>query len=136
MGLAITGEHNELSNAVRAFLDGAHARSANRELQDTRGIELPEFWSAFAELGFLGLHLPESYAGGGAGLPEAAIVAEQLGATLAPGPFVPTMAASFVIAERAVARGPSGAAAGAGEWAQHCRDRHERRGTRWRCLDR
>jgi alkylation response protein AidB-like acyl-CoA dehydrogenase len=101
VGLAITADHIELAGTVAAFLDGVGARAANRSLQDKPTVELPEFWSRFAELGYLGLHLPESTGGGGVGLPEAAIVAEQLGATLAPGPFVPTMAAAAVLASYA-----------------------------------
>jgi alkylation response protein AidB-like acyl-CoA dehydrogenase len=119
--LAITGEHAELAQAVAAFLDGVGARAANRRLQEAPAVETPPFWGAFAELGYLGVHLPEAHGGGGAGLVEAAIVAEQLGATLAPGPFVPSMAAAAVLAAfsddvplPALARGESVAAIATG----------------------
>jgi alkylation response protein AidB-like acyl-CoA dehydrogenase len=100
MALAINAEHLELADTVAAFLDGAKARSANRELltADAAAVQTPAFWAKFAELGFLGLHVPEAHGGGGAGLAEAAVVAEQLGASLAPGSFTPTMAAAAVIA--------------------------------------
>ena len=54
-------------------------------------------WPALAELGWLGLHLPESYGGSGFGLPELVVVVEELGCAVAPGPFVPTVAASAAI---------------------------------------
>ncbi len=58
---------------------------------------LPPFWSDLAELGWLGLHLPEAVGGSGYGLPELVVVVEELGRALTPGPFVPTVIASAVI---------------------------------------
>src|SRR6202034_4587297 len=55
-------------------------------------------WGELGKLGWLGLHLPEEYGGSGFGLPELVIVVEQFGRAVAPGPFVPTVIASAVIA--------------------------------------
>ena len=52
-----------------------------------------------AELGWLGIHLPEEYGGSGAGLLELAVVLDELGRQVAPGPFLPTVLASAVIAQ-------------------------------------
>nr|MDT0665803.1 acyl-CoA dehydrogenase family protein [Micromonospora sp. DSM 115978] len=49
-----------------------------------------------------GLHVPEEFGGGGAGLPELVAVVEELGRAVAPGPFLPTTAVSAVIAARGV----------------------------------
>ena len=49
-------------------------------------------------LGLLGLHISEEHGGSGFGLPETLIVAEQMGRYLAPGPFVPTVVTSAVLA--------------------------------------
>ncbi len=51
-----------------------------------------------ADLGWLGLHLPEAHGGSGFGLAELVLVVEALGAVVAPGPFLPTVWASAVIA--------------------------------------
>ena len=51
-----------------------------------------------ADLGWLGLHVPEAHGGSGFGLAELVIVVEALGAAIAPGPFLPTVWASAVIA--------------------------------------
>ncbi len=59
---------------------------------------MPEFWSEFAELGWLGLHLPEDVGGSGYGIEELVIVVEELARAIAPGPFVPTVIASALIA--------------------------------------
>jgi alkylation response protein AidB-like acyl-CoA dehydrogenase len=45
-----------------------------------RGEKTDELWHALAELGFLGVHLPEKYGGGGAGIAELAIVCEEVAA--------------------------------------------------------
>ena len=60
--------------------------------------ELPKFWDELAELGWLGLHLPEDVGGSGYGLPELVVVLQELGRAVAPGPFLPTVMASTVIA--------------------------------------
>src|SRR5262249_20623904 len=44
------------------------------------------------------LHIPEEHGGSGYGLPELVVVVEALGAAVAPGPFVPTVIASAVLA--------------------------------------
>ncbi|WP_319447730.1 MULTISPECIES: acyl-CoA dehydrogenase [unclassified Mycobacterium] len=98
MGIAITEEHRELEKVARSFLATHKCRLVARELLDSPTEELPVFWSELAELGWLGLHLPEEYGGSGFGLPELVVVVEQLGRAVAPGPFVPTVIASAVIA--------------------------------------
>ena len=54
-----------------------------------------------AELGWLGLHVPENKGGSGFGLPELVVVTEELGRAVTPGPFVATVVASAVIDESA-----------------------------------
>ena len=58
----------------------------------------PAFWAELSGLGLLGLHISEERGGSGFGLAETLIVAEQMGRYLAPGPFVPTVVASAVLA--------------------------------------
>ena len=47
-----------------------------------------------ADLGYLGIHVPEAYGGAGAGLSELIVVLEEIGRQVAPGPFLPTVMAS------------------------------------------
>ncbi|MFA1545295.1 acyl-CoA dehydrogenase [Actinomadura chokoriensis] len=98
MAIAISEEHRELARTARSFLRDHEARAAGRALLDADKEELPAFWTEFAGLGLLGLHLPEEHGGGGAGLQELVVVAEELGRAAAPGPMLPTMIASAVIA--------------------------------------
>ena len=98
MSIAITDEHRALAQTVSDFLDKNGARAAARALLDAEREELPSFWREVGELGWLGLAVPEEHGGSGFGLPELVIVAEEMGRAVAPGPFVPTVTASAVIA--------------------------------------
>ena len=98
MSIAITDEHRALAQTVSDFLAKNGARAASRALLDAEREELPSFWREVGELGWLGLAVPEEHGGSGFGLPELVIVAEEMGRAVAPGPFVPTVTASAVIA--------------------------------------
>ncbi|MBB6344692.1 alkylation response protein AidB-like acyl-CoA dehydrogenase [Nonomuraea muscovyensis] len=66
---------DELRDVVRSFLSGRPGAP----------------WAAFAgELGVAGLAVPEEYGGAGCGAREVAAVAEELGRTLSPHPFLQT----------------------------------------------
>src|SRR3546814_14937338 len=49
-----------------------------------------KLWQRGVELGWTGLAVPEDQDGSGQGLVELALVAEELGAAVAPGPFIET----------------------------------------------
>jgi alkylation response protein AidB-like acyl-CoA dehydrogenase len=97
MPIAITEDHRTLGQTASDFLAKHDSRGAARVLLESEAETLPSFWSDIAELGWLGLHLPEQYGGSGFGLPELVVVVEELGRALTPGPFVPTAIASAVI---------------------------------------
>ena len=61
-----------------------------RELMATDTALHPELWSAVADQGWLGMHLPESCGGLGLGTVELAVVAEEMGRACFPGPFLGT----------------------------------------------
>ncbi|HEV2251876.1 MAG TPA: acyl-CoA dehydrogenase [Streptosporangiaceae bacterium] len=98
MSIAITEEHRALAQSVADFLTNHQSRAAARGLLDAEMDALPAFWAELANLGLLGLHVPEELGGSGFGLPETLVVAEQMGRYLAPGPFVPTVITSAVLA--------------------------------------
>ncbi|MBI2695852.1 acyl-CoA dehydrogenase [Mycobacterium nebraskense] len=99
MGIALTDDHRELAEVARAFLTSQKARWAARSLLDAAEESRPPFWQNLVELGWLGLHVDEEHGGSGFGLPELVVVVEELGRAVAPGPFVPTVIASAVIAK-------------------------------------
>jgi 3-oxochol-4-en-24-oyl-CoA dehydrogenase len=98
MSIAISEEHRALAKTVAAFLTDQQSRAAARSLLTAEADTLPAFWAELGSLGLLGLHVPEELGGSGFGLPETLVVAEQMGRYLAPGPFVPTVITSAVLA--------------------------------------
>src|SRR5579871_4392380 len=98
MSIAITEEHRALAQTVADFLTSHDCRAAARSLLTAETDGRPAFWAGLAGLGLLGLHVPEELGGSGFGLAETLVVAEQMGRHLAPGPFVPTVITSAVLA--------------------------------------
>ena len=98
MSIAISEEHRALAQTVAGFLANHQSRAAARSLLEAETDGLPGFWAELGGLGLLGLHVAEEHGGSGFGLPETLIVAEQMGRHLAPGPFVPTVITSAVLA--------------------------------------
>ena len=101
MSIAITDDHQALAGTVADLLERRGSRAAARDLLEADVESLPAFWTDMAELGWLGLAVPEEFGGSGFGLPELTVVIEELGRALAPGPFVPTVIASSVLASAA-----------------------------------
>jgi alkylation response protein AidB-like acyl-CoA dehydrogenase len=63
--------------------------------------DLPGVWEKMAAQGWLGLHLPEDVGGQGFTLVELAVVLEELGHALFPGPVLPTVLVSALLARSA-----------------------------------
>ncbi|MCX5437024.1 acyl-CoA dehydrogenase family protein [Streptomyces sp. NBC_00056] len=99
MGIAITQEQEELSDAVRGWLARAVPPEEVRKLLDAPAVAAgrPAHWDGLAGQGLLGLHLPEEYGGGGGDLVDLAVVLEEAGRAALPGPFAANAAASLVL---------------------------------------
>jgi alkylation response protein AidB-like acyl-CoA dehydrogenase len=96
---SFTADQQLLRNAARAFLDEHVTPATVRALwTDARG-DSDAIWKEMAQLGWLGLSLPEAYGGSGLGMVEAAIVLEELGRAACPGPYWPTALAATAIAD-------------------------------------
>jgi alkylation response protein AidB-like acyl-CoA dehydrogenase len=98
MPIGITDDHETLRRSARRWLDDRCAPSVPRALLESDDEPLPAFWPELADMGWLGLHVSEDYGGGGATLLELAVVLEEAGRHLLPGPFLGTVTAAAVIA--------------------------------------
>ena len=90
MATGITDEHEELHATVRRWAEAHCPPAVPRALLDAEHEDLPPFWDELAGLGWLTLHLDY-------GLPEAAIVIEELGRVVAPGPLLPTVLTTALV---------------------------------------
>lgn len=95
-------EHRSLlRDSVADFVTRGTDLARVRRLRGTPAEYDRAVWDKMAELGWLGILVPEQYGGLGLGLTEAAIVAEGLAQVLAPEPFT----AAAVLAATAVVGG-------------------------------
>ncbi|WP_395106389.1 acyl-CoA dehydrogenase [Actinomadura sp. SCN-SB] len=97
MAIGLTEEHEALAESVRGFAERNVPATAVRSALDADEETRPGFWQALAEQGLTGLHLPEEHGGQGFGLLELAVVLEELGRAMVPGPFLPTVLASSAV---------------------------------------
>src|ERR1700704_4256688 len=97
-------------STTQSFLQKEVPLSRVRELH-AGGLSFdPAWWQRAAELGWTGLLVPEELGGGSvseSGVADLAMVAEQLGKTVAPGPLYPVSVVLTALAECADAQGPA-----------------------------
>jgi alkylation response protein AidB-like acyl-CoA dehydrogenase len=97
MDYSFTSDQQLLKNSARAFLDEHCKPAAVRLLWDDPRGESDTMWKEMAQLGWLGLSLPESYGGSALGMVESAILLEELGRAAYPGPYWPTVLAAAAV---------------------------------------
>jgi len=95
---ALSADQQLLKNAARAFLDERCTSAVVRGLWDDPRGESEAMWKDMAQLGWLGLSLPEAYGGSALGMVETAIVLDEMGRAAYPGPYLPTALAAHAIA--------------------------------------
>ena len=98
MPIAITSEHQDLAESVRALVRRAAPAEFLHATLETPLDSPPPYWRAAAEQGLHGLHLAEAVGGQGFGLLELAISIAEFGYGAVPGPYVPSAIASALIA--------------------------------------
>jgi alkylation response protein AidB-like acyl-CoA dehydrogenase len=107
MALVLTEEQSMLRDSARGLIGDKAPVSHLRQLRDSKDATgfSRDLWRAFAEIGFSGLLVPETFGGSGLGCVEAGVVMEEIGRTLMPSPFLSTA----VLAASALSRGGSAA---------------------------
>ena len=90
MEFGLSAEQHLLQESVNRFLDDNANLDRVREYADDLDDRGNDIWAGLAELGVLGLLVPEAHGGVGLGALDAAVVAECLGAHVTPAPFLAT----------------------------------------------
>jgi 3-oxocholest-4-en-26-oyl-CoA dehydrogenase beta subunit len=94
MDFSFTSEQEELRALAHRVLTDRCTQEHLKEVafgDGATGVDL-KLWREIADLGLVGVALPESAGGGGMGFAEVAIVLEEVGRTVAPIPALPVMA--------------------------------------------
>nr|WP_134070349.1 acyl-CoA dehydrogenase family protein [Mycobacteroides salmoniphilum] len=87
-----TEEHGDLRSLVRSWCERVWTPEHVRQIADAGTVDLDAWHALGSELGVVGLSLPEEHGGGGLGVIELSIVAEELGRTLACLPWISSAA--------------------------------------------
>lgn len=89
---AVTDEQRELRAGLRRFTERAHDQSVVRRVMESAdGVDRALWVRLGAELGALGLAVPEELGGSGGTCVDQAVAAEELGAALVTGPLLGTV---------------------------------------------
>ena len=92
MDLSLTKKQQDLKSDARDFFERECPTSLVREMErDERGYPA-DLWERMAALGWMGLPFPGEYGGGGGSLTDLAVLLEEFGRALVPGPFFNSVA--------------------------------------------
>ncbi|MFI4933616.1 MAG: acyl-CoA dehydrogenase family protein [Caulobacterales bacterium] len=100
MNFEFSDEQKELGAQARRFLEAKCSPAAVRAVLEGAQPYDKALWQGVAEMGFLGVVIPEQYGGLGLGYLELCVVAEEMGRALAPLPFSSSvfLATEFLLA--------------------------------------
>jgi alkylation response protein AidB-like acyl-CoA dehydrogenase len=91
MNFDFSDDQKQLRDQARKFLSEKCSPKAVRVVLDGKEPYDRELWKGLAEMGFLGVAIPEAHGGAGAGHLELCVIAEEMGRALAPVPFSSTV---------------------------------------------
>jgi alkylation response protein AidB-like acyl-CoA dehydrogenase len=91
MNFDFSDEQKQLRDEARKFLAEKCPPKTVRRVLDGGQPYDRELWKGLADMGFLGVAIPESFGGAGAGHLELCVIAEEIGRALAPVPFSSTV---------------------------------------------
>ncbi len=90
MDLEFTSEQEELRDSIRSFLEKECPLGIVRSVVE-QGVSADDLWSSMVSLDWPALAVPEENGGVGLSFVETAVMAEELGRVVAPGPLFATM---------------------------------------------
>jgi len=91
MNLDLTEEQEMLRTMAKDFLIKECPKTLVRELEENEKGYSPELWGKMADLGWMGLVLPEEYGGMGMDYMDLIILLQEMGRNILPGPFFCTV---------------------------------------------
>ena len=97
MDFGLTAEQDSLRSAVRELLSREWPESLLKGMAHADNPLPPSAWRSLAEKGLPGLTVPQRYGGAGLGFRELAVVLEEMGRSLLPGPFLSTSVCALAV---------------------------------------
>ncbi|WTW94122.1 acyl-CoA dehydrogenase [Streptomycetaceae bacterium NBC_01309] len=102
MPIGYTPEHRTFAESVAGFAKRhAPVEATRRDIEELSAGAVPGFWDGLVASGVPAIHVPEEYDGAGAGILDLAVALEETGRGLLPGPLLPTVLTSALLARYA-----------------------------------
>jgi alkylation response protein AidB-like acyl-CoA dehydrogenase len=90
MNFGFSEEQEILRESARKFLEAECPTAFVRKMMEHETAHSAELWKKLADLGWLGLLIPQRFGGMGGSLLDASVIVEEMGKALFPGPFLAT----------------------------------------------
>lgn len=90
MNFGFTEDQEALREATRKFLDNECPTTFVRKMMADDTAHSTELWKKIAQLGWLGIMVPEDFGGAGGSFLDLVVILEETGKSLLPGPFFAT----------------------------------------------
>ena len=91
MDLSLSEEQEMLRDIARDFLRRECTKDLVREMEEDEIGYPSDLWKKMADLGWMGLTIPQEYGGMESSFLDLAVLLEEFGRALVPGPFIPTV---------------------------------------------
>jgi len=87
MDFSLTEEQQLLKNSARDFLTTECPKEVVKEIEAGKTGHSEDLWNKMAELGWMGVAIPEEYDGAGMTILDLAVLFEEIGRAAMPGPM-------------------------------------------------
>jgi len=91
MNFGFSEDQELLRDTARKFLDSECPTTFVRKMMADETAHSTELWKKIAQLGWLGIIVPEEYGGSGGNFLDLVVILEEMGKSLLPGPFFATV---------------------------------------------
>ena len=91
MDFGFSEDQELLRDSARKFLDAECPTTFVRKMMEDDNAHATELWKKAAELGWMGILIPEEHGGIGGSFLDLVVVMEEMGRSLMPGPFLATV---------------------------------------------
>ena len=98
MNFELSEEQRMIRESAQRLMEEQFPFSLRQKLNESDAGFKPEHWKLFADMGWLGITLPEKFGGLGGSLVDASLIYQQMGRALVRSPYLATLTASIALA--------------------------------------
>src|SRR5512139_183111 len=99
MDLSLTAAQKKLQETARDFLKKELPWTTMQKINESDSGFSPELWKKTVDLGWVGMGIPKNYGGGGYDMLDIAVIFDEMGRALLPGPYLSAILCGSIINE-------------------------------------